>query len=107
MSYEPRLMFCGTAGRWSGDIGRLDNSVQQVTERLQISQGQYNASSHYSLWIHGSGSKHMSSVGTDMSEGQGGELPQYKNVELPVAKRFGNAIRVYYRRLIRLLIGHC
>jgi hypothetical protein len=107
MSYETRLMFCGTAGRWSGDIGTLDNSIQQVAERLQIPQGQYNASSHYSLRIHGSGAEYIPSVGTDMSESQGGELSQYRNVERPVAKRFGNAIGVYCRRLIRLMIGHC
>jgi hypothetical protein len=95
MSYEPRLMFCGTAGGWSGDVGRLDDSVQQITKRLQISQSQYNASSDYRLCIHHSGPKHIFSVGTDVSEGHGGELSQYRNVELSVAKRFWNVVRVH------------
>ena len=100
MSYKMRLMFCGTAGRWSGDVGRLDNSVQQIAERHQISPRQYNASSDYSLCINGSGSEHISGIRADVCESQRGELSQYRNIELPIAKCFGNVIRVCYRRLI-------
>jgi hypothetical protein len=106
MTYVTKLMFCGTAGGWSGDVRRLDDSVQQVVQGSQIPQGQYNASSHYSLGIDNTFRKHISSVGPNMSERQSGELSQNGNVELSIAMRFGNVVRVYYRRLIWLLIGH-
>jgi hypothetical protein len=100
------LVFCGTAGGRGGNVGRLDNSVQQVAECHQITQGQYDASPHYGLWIDDSGSKYIASVGPGVSKGEGGELTRHRNVELPVAKRFWNAIRIYHRRLIRWLVEH-
>jgi hypothetical protein len=54
MIERKQLAFGGTAGGWSGLVGRLEDPIQQVAKCHQIVEGNYNAGAHYASNIHGS-----------------------------------------------------
>jgi hypothetical protein len=94
-----------TAGRWSGGIGRLDDPVQQVAERRQILEGNYNAGTHYGCWLKPPVSKQRRGIWTHMRKCQNDVFADDGYIELSVTKNLGDVIWVCYRKLLRW-IGH-
>jgi hypothetical protein len=105
MQDKSQLMTCGTAGGWSGSVGGLDNSVQQIPEGCQIREGSYNTGAHYGFRFEPRFSKHYRWIWPYMRKGQCRKVVGDGNIELSVAYNFWNEIRVCYLRLLRL-IGH-
>jgi hypothetical protein len=105
MKDQKLLVTGGTAGGWSGSVGRLDNPVQQIPEGYQILEGSYNAGAHYGFRFDPSISEHYRWIWPYMGKGQRRKIAADGNIELSVANDFWSTIRVYYLRLLRL-IGH-
>jgi hypothetical protein len=96
-------MLGGTAGGWSGLVRRLDDPVQKVAKRYQITEGSYNAGAHHTSRVHSAIPQHRRRVWANMGKRQRGEVSRNADVEHPIAENFWDVIRVYCRRL---LIGH-
>jgi hypothetical protein len=106
MQNEQTLVTSGTAGSWSGGAGRrLSHADQQISEGMQIREGNYNAGSHYGFGINSPVPEHRRRVWAYLRKGQGREVTGDGHIESSVTKNFWDSIRVYYLRLLRL-IGH-
>ena len=68
------VMSSWTAGGWSGSFGGLNNGVQQISERLQVWDGYYNAGSHYRMKVDALPFKHSAGIWTDMCKRQNRKL---------------------------------
>ena len=95
-----------TTGGWSGNVGGLDNSIQQVAKRNQVRDGNYNTGAYYGFGINRPVSKQSRGICAYMCKSQRCKIAHDGNIELSIAKNFGDVLRVCYRGLLRL-IGHC
>jgi hypothetical protein len=84
-----------TAGGWSGGIGGLNDPVQQIAQRRQVREGNYNAGAHYGFHIEprpslnivvGSG---LTCVNVNVASSPRIETFKNRNVELSIAKISG------------------
>src|SRR5262244_364857 len=83
-----------TAGRWSGGIGSLNNPIQQIAERGQICDGNYNAGTYDGSGIDRPVSKQSRGIWAHMRKRQNGTIANDGYVELSIAKKFRNVVRV-------------
>jgi hypothetical protein len=94
-----------TGGGWSGGATRLSQPVQEVAERVQILNGYYNASTDYHYGINRPVLKQRRGIWTYMRKRQDSAISNNGDIDRPIARKFGDAVRVCYCRLLRL-IGH-
>ena len=105
MKNADQLVTSWTAGGWSGGVGGLDNPIQQIAERSQVFDGNYNAGAHYGHGFERPVSKQRRGIRAHMSKRKNGDIASDGYVELSVTEKFRDIIRVCYDRLLRL-IGH-
>jgi hypothetical protein len=98
----------GTAhGGWrGGGTARLGQSIQEVTERVQILNGYYNASTDYSYGINRAVPKQRRGIWAYMCKRQNRAISSNGDVNRSIARNFANIVRVGYNTLLRL-IDHC
>jgi hypothetical protein len=76
-----------TAGGWSGSIGSLDNSVQQISEGCKICDRNYNAGTHDGFRIESRVPKHHGWIWSHMCKGQRRKTSGDGDIELSVAQK--------------------
>src|SRR5262245_12388063 len=94
-----------TTGGWSGNVGRLDNPVQQIAERNQVRDGNYNTGAYHGFGINRPVPKQSRGIWAYMCKSQRCEIAHDGNVKLSIAKNFRGVLWVCYKGLLRL-IGH-
>src|SRR5262245_36044649 len=103
---KQKLVTSMAASGWSGRARGMNNSVQQVTHRYQVREGNYNAGTHYGFEVNCAVPKHGHGVGTDLGECYSGMSADDGHIELSVAKNLRHIIGVRCKDLMRL-VSHC
>ncbi len=91
-----------TAGGWSGSFGGLDDCVEQVAERHQVRDGNYNAGAHYGGGVNRS-LKHRAGVWPYVCKRERGKIASDRDIELSITYGFWDIVRVCYGRGLRLI----
>ena len=93
----PNSISSWTTGGWSGNVGGLDNPVQQIAERNQVRDGNYNTSTYHAFGINRPIPKQSRGIWAHMCKSQRCKIAHDGNVELSITKNFRDVLRVCYR----------
>jgi hypothetical protein len=100
-------MFCRTAGSWSGTLGGhyvLNIGSQKVSQSEQIGRRQHDTCPDDGRGVEGRIGEHFGRVWTIMGESKSRQMGRTREIELSIAKRFRNIVRVAYGWVLNLYL---